>query len=419
MSRILAELLGVDEALFTMELRQLELAAGLPSHDVRLTAEIISKLNQKARHLGMDPRDTTGEELYTALTNLVQLHDSFLAAKLGIKDRADVAEVLPKVRQAALKADVPRQAWLLKPSVAKKLFKVHPPKRLMKYLGYKSLDSMLKRESVAELFVGVHLVESRSWLEGFLDGYESLSQMDFEVREVAILQLDAKRWSKAATVYVEKNRHIIMTVREMGVIAILPAPFSRRAGLTITVFMQLLHQIGEVRLHSAYYKLHQMQPNLGHIMARSLLKDEGTHLEVGGQSFHWRVAQRHFGSSPYHPEVLEPHVTADDLLWRKAEEVLYKMEPALHFWHEFDYVGAFYDGRPMSFNLMDVALNALNHIPYNKRLYGHMRDALWNELFQRYLGEPALEQAALKQLDYENDDVEDMLLIDLEIEVSS
>ena len=416
MSRVLAELLGVDEELFNMELRQLELAAGLPSHDVRLTAEIIGKVQQKARHLGLDPRDTTGEELYTALVNLAQLHDSFLAAKLGAKDRLDVADILPRVRQAALKADIPRDAWLLKPSVGKKLFKAHPPKRLMKYLGYKSLDSMLKREPVAEMFVGAHLVEGRAWLEAFMASYADLSQMDFEVRAVNIIQLEHKRWAKAAEAYVKKHRHIILTVREMGVVAILPAPFKRRAGLTITVLMQLLHQIGEIRLYSAYYKLHQMQPNLGQLMARSLLHDEGTHLELGGQSFHWRVAQRHFGQSPYHPEVLEPHVRADDLLWRKAEEVLYRLEPALHFWHDFDYVGSLRDGQPLSFNLMDVALNALNHIPYEQRLYGHMQDALWNELFGRYLGEPGMEAAALKQLDYETDDIEEMLLIDMEVE---
>jgi hypothetical protein len=216
---------------------------------------------------------------------------------------------------------------------------------------------------------------------------------------------------------VAKHRHIILTVREMGVIAILPAPFKRRAGLVITVLMQLLHQIGEIRLYSAYYKLHQMQPDLGSIMARSLLKDEGTHVELGGQNFHWRVAQRHFGSSPYHPEVLEPHVLADDLLWRKAEEVLYRMEPALHFWHDFDYVGSFRDGRPLSFNLMDVALNALNHIPYQQSLHGHLREALWNELFGRYLGEPAMETQALKQLDFETGGAEDLIMIDLEIEV--
>lgn len=418
MSRVLAELLGVDENLFIMELRQLELAAGLPSHDVRLTAEIIGKIQQKARHLGLDPRDTTGEEMYTALINLAQLHDSFLATKLGAKDRADVADVLPRVRQAALTAAVPRQAWLLKASVAKKLLKSHAPKRLMKYLGYKSLDSMLKREAVADLMVGVHLVESRTWLEDFMHAYDSLTQMDFEVRDINIIQLDTKRWGKAAENYVKKQRHIILTVREMGVIAILPAPFKRRAGLTITVLIQLLHQIGEIRLYSAYYKLHQMQPNLGRLMARSLLHDEGTHLELGGQNFHWRVAQRHFGRSPYHPEVLEPHVLADDLLWRKAEEILYKIEPALHFWHDFDYVGWFTDDSPVSFNLMDVALNALNHIPYDKRLYGHMRDALWNELFGRYLGEPAMEAEALKQLDYETDSIEDLILVDLGIETS-
>ena len=416
MSRILAELLGVEENLFAMEMSQLEYAAGLPGHDVRLTAEIIGKVHMKARQLGLDPSDTTGEELYGALLNLVGRHDGFLATKLGAKDPADVADLLPRIRGAALKADMPNTAWVLKPRAAKRLIRQYPPKRVMKYLGYKSLDSMLKRESAGELFAGIYLLESRKWLQDFMGHYDSLSQMDFEVRPIEIIQLAEKRWSKAAKAYMAQQRHIILPIREIGVIIMLPPPFKRRAGLTITVLLHLLHHINEIRLYSAYYKLHQMRLDFGRIMAKSLLHDEGNHVEVGGQLFHWRVVQRHFGKAGYHPEVLEPHVQAEDLSWKQAEEVLYRMEPALHFWHGYDYVGTTRDGQPLSFNLLDAALNNLNHIPYEQRLCGHFRESLWNQLFGRYLREPALEAAALRQLDYDGPDSVDaaeMLLVSI------
>ena len=415
MSRILAELLGVEEQLFAMELRQLEQAGGLPSHDVRLTAEIIGKVHIKARELGLDPQDTTGQELYASLNSLVQLHDSFMAKKLGAKDSEDIQDLLPRIRKAALKADMPKSAWVLKASIAKRLLKSYPPKKVMKYLGYKSLDSMLKREPVGELFAGIQLLETKDWQEHFVARYDGLMQKDFEVRPIDILLLDDKKWGRAAKAFVEKQRHIIAQVRELGVIIMLPAPFERRSGMTITVLLQLLHHMNEIRLYSSFYKLHQMSPDLGKLMAKSLLQDQGHHVVVGGQQLHWRVAQRHFGKANNHPEALDPHVQPDDLCWRKAEEVLYRMEPALHFWHDYDFIGAMRDGRPLSFNLLDAALNNVNRIPYEQRIYGHMQDSLWNELFIRYLGEPSLESEALRQLDNDSIDfIEEELLLSME-----
>ena len=72
------------------------------------------------------------------------------------------------------------------------------------------------------------------------------------------------------------------------------------------------------------------------------------------------------------------------------------------FWHDMDYVGAMYDGGPVSFNLMDNAVNYLNNVPYNARTSHHMRRSLWNELHMRYLSHRPLEMQVLKQLDARN-----------------
>jgi len=66
-----------------------------------------------------------------------------------------------------------------------------------------------------------------------------------------------------------------------------------------------------------------------------------------------------------------------------------------------DYVGVVHDGRPISFNLMDMALSYVNDLDYEHRAVFHMRESLWNEIFMRYLGEKTLEAQVLKQLDNE------------------
>jgi len=118
---------------------------------------------------------------------------------------------------------------------------------------------------------------------------------------------------------------------------------------------------------------------------------------------HWRVIQRYFGKLPNekHPEEFEPHVQPEDLHWRRAEDVLYDIDPELKFWQSLDYVGVFkgpaHDA--VTFNLMDVALSYSNEIPYADRYLYHFRESLWNEVFARYLGEKVLEQQLLDKLD--------------------
>lgn len=49
MSRLISELLGATEPMFSMALKQLENVSGKPSVDVKLTAEIIEKVKLKTK----------------------------------------------------------------------------------------------------------------------------------------------------------------------------------------------------------------------------------------------------------------------------------------------------------------------------------------------------------------------------------
>lgn len=193
-----------------------------------------------------------------------------------------------------------------------------------------------------------------------------------------------------------------MQLKEIGVIVMLPLPVDRLPGVTITVLSLVLYAINEVRMFSAHFKLQQVEANFGRRLAISLLNDEGHHVQIGGHQIHWRAVQRHFGNqaASRHPEVFEPHLQAEDLAWHKVEATLYRLEPALKFWHDMDYVAkSTADGRPISFNLIDNALNYVNQLPFGQRMYAHAKNALWNELYGRYLMQPVIESHVLKQFD--------------------
>lgn len=398
---MLSELLGATEPMFSLAIKELEEITARPSVDVRLTAEIIGKVHLGTRALGMDPKDTTGKELYQALLNLTEKHDHFLVKKMGGKDPRDVQDLIPRIKKTAEDLDIPKSCWVLKHSVAKRLLKSTPPKKIMKHLGYRSVDSMLKREPLAEVFGALRFAESPEWLNMFLKKYRKLKPSDFETRQIEFVQLAADRWGGLTKEFVHKKRHNITHLKELGVILILPMPMVEMHGLTIFSFPLLLHYINEIRLYSAFFKLKQVKPDFGNIMVDTLVADPGNHAIMAGQDIHWRVIQRYFGKleNEYHPEIFEPHVQPEDLHWRRAEEILFKFEPALHFWYDMDYVAVMHAGRPIPFNLFDMAASYVNGTPYSKRAIYHFRESLWNEIFIRYMGQKTLEKQVLSQLD--------------------
>jgi hypothetical protein len=160
MSRLISELLNATEPMFSLALDQLETISGRNGVDVRLTAEIIGSVQMKTREMGLDPKDTTGKELYFSLLNRLKHDDEHLTRVLGANDCNDAQSMIPLIKQAADKAKTPRSCWVLKKSVAKKFLKQMPPPNVMHNLNYKSIDSLLKSENIFEIFGALRFVES-------------------------------------------------------------------------------------------------------------------------------------------------------------------------------------------------------------------------------------------------------------------
>ena len=399
MSRLISELLGATEPMFTMAVNQLEQASGKPGVDVRLTAEIIGQVYQKTADLHLDPKDTTGKELYSALLQKFKKDDQHFAQLIG-GHADDVQTLLPKMKILAESVKIPRTCWVLKKSVAKEFLKQSPPPNIMKMLNYRSIDSMLKNENIFEIYGALRFAESPDWLNKFDAKYTTIKPSDFEERQIEIVLMPADRWADIAEPFVHKKRHNITHLKELGIILMLPVKLSKIPGITMTVMPLLFHYTNEIRLYSAFFKLQQVKPDFAKIVIETLIADPPSAAVMAGQKIHWRVIQRYFGKleNEYHPEIFEPHVQPEDLHWRKAENILYEIDPNLGWWRDLDYVGIMHSGRPVTFNLMDIALSYSNSTAYNKRAIFHFREALWNEIFMRYMGEKTLEHQVLGQL---------------------
>lgn len=400
MSNILSDLLGATEPMFSLAVKQLEETSGRPGNDARLIAEIIGKIRIKTIELGLDPEDTTGKELYFALLGKIEKNDLHLVKQIGGNDPNNIQELIPLMKQAWEKVKTPKSAWVLKRSVAKALLKKTPPKKIMQHLHYRSVDSMLKNENLFEIYGALRFAEDSKWLSAFNESYKNLKPSDFETRKIEIVQMPLERWGDIAAPFVHKKKHNITHVKELGVILMLPITVPLR-GITIFALPLLFHYLNEIRLYCAFFKLQQVKPHFGGILTDTLNADPPKAAVMAGQNVHWRVIQRYFGKleNEHHPEIFEPHVQPEDLHWRKAEDLLYEIDPELEFWRDLDYVGVMHGGRPVSLSVLDVAASYVNKLPYSERAIYHFREALWNEIFVRYMGEKTLEQQVLKQLD--------------------
>ena len=401
MSRLLSDLLGATEPMFSLAIRQLEEVSGASGADIRLSAEIIGQVQLKTKQLGLDPNDTTGKELYYALMEHVRKNDIHLMHAIGGKDGDSPSQLMPLMKKAAESVKLNRKCWVLKKSIAKEFLKKTPPPTIMKLLGYKSIDSMLKNENIFEIYGALRFAEGPEWLNNFDAQYKTISPSDFEQRNIEIVEMPADRWGEITKPFIHKKRHNITHLKELGVILMLPITLDSMPGITITVMPLLFHYINEIRLYSAFFKLQQVKPDFAQIVIDTLIADPGEAAIMAGQKIHWRVIQRYFGKleSEYHPEIFEPHVQPEDLHWRKAEHILYDIDPELAWWKDLDYVGVMHQGRPVSLNLLDIAVSYSTQTPYKERAVYHFRESLWNEVFERYMGHKVLEDQVLKQLD--------------------
>lgn len=401
MAKVLRDLLDAEEPIFSLSLRQLEKASGEHGTDARLIGEIHEKMARGAETLGLDPRDTTGPELYGALMTRIKNDNQRVTEIVGGRNPDNVNEMVPLLVAAVNELDIPRDCWVLKRSVAKKLLHQMPPQSLMTHLGYRSLDSMLKHENIDELYTALRFSEGPDWLNAYDELFKSVVPSDFESRPIDIVIMDHKKYVDLGVHFVEKKFHNITHTKEMGVIVVVPMKATHMKGITLKSLPLLLHYINEIRLYSSFFKLKQVNKNFGETIVNTLIADPGNVAQMVGHTVHWRVIQRYFGKlkEAGHPEAFQPHVQPEDLHWRKAEEWLTHIDPEMAFWLEKDYVGAMYDDMPITYNLMDVSLGYSNEIPYDQRYVYHFRESLWNEIFMRYMGHKNLERSILTQLD--------------------
>ncbi len=400
MSRFMSALLAKEKTAIKTALANLEEASGETSIDSKMLSEIVIKSKSKLKQLGLDADDTAPEEAYVALIDLAKLHDGFLAKALGGKDPSDITDMLPRITKYTNGLASKKTVWGIKHAVAKKQIKSLPPKVLMKKLGYRSVDSMLKRENIDDLFAGVRVIEDQEYMTKFFNSFSKLKPGDFESRKMSVRQLN-KKWDKFTQDYVLQTRNNLIELKELGTVVVMNMPIQKLNGTTITLLPIILHNLNNIQVYSSFIKFEQVQHEFGKILSDTLQDKPLSNVNMAGLDVSWGIVREHFGKldETGMSEVFGPHIQAADLEKKSIEESLFKLEPALHFWYGNNCLGLAYDKGVVSFNLLDVVTNLVNNLSFGLNSTKYLSESLWDELLTRYLDKEPLHDQVLQQLD--------------------
>jgi hypothetical protein len=389
MTRMLSHLLEAQEPDFRLSLQQLERASGHPNADIRLTSELTQHVQAKLRELGLDPQDTTAEELYGVLNQHLLTDEQQLRQQLGLASDATPADIQASVRRFVEALPIPMTCFALKFSVAKRLLKAVPPKKAMKALGYRSLDSMLKHEAVPQLYVAASLYEAPQWRTDFLAQYNHLNPSDFELRQLSLYAPNRKAWQRiVAELAAHEQLHLSVALSELGAVVLLPTQIDLPAQ-AITTTLLLLEGVSEVRSCSAYLKLQQVRRDFGNCVQAAAEQEPSVAVKLAGRNLPWRILQHFYATAKLgsgEAAWFEPQLQADDLSTIEAAKLLAHAVPALNFWEDCAALALLKDDQAVSFNMLDVALGVANRFPFLKRVLHYGRQELWQDLLVRYLG---------------------------------
>jgi hypothetical protein len=403
MTKFLSRALQAPEPFFRLGLQRLESANGHPSTDIRFSTEVSRQTKEKIRQLHLDPDDTTPEELYHALQERIKDDDARLVKVLRRRAATYVsaeADVTDGMVHALRRLPDSKRCFALKASTLKSIMKKVPPKKAMKQLGYRSLESFLKHEAPISILSAAWLSEDHHWQKRFRAEYKRLRPADFENRSIAVTQLNSQRWRGLAERTVSEQKHNLLSFREFGVVAFLPLTGEAPSGSATVSLSLALHELNEIRASSAFLKLCQVRPDFGEMVQRVADEDPELGSQLLDQNVPWKLIQRYYARLTHHQteEVFEPHLQLEDMVWHPIEETLSTIEPTFRFWQDSAHLGLLHERGPVSLNVIDAALNYCNRMPFESRLAHYFQHSLWHELLMRYLQHETVEQAVLGEL---------------------
>ncbi len=392
MTKLLTQLLEAKEPYFHQTIQSLEKSTGLPCHDIRLSENIRMASKEKIAILGLDPNDTESRELYYCLQARLKDDDAKLVKyfrKIGASNVSAMGNISEGIAYSLDKCLQNEKVFVLKNTYVKKYLLENPPKNTMKALGYRSVASMLKHESIGAIVSAALIVEPATWEKHYQSRLKTALPMDFEDRKLYITALVSSKWNALASRLRLLSRQTVIINKELGAIIILRIPNNLpMPGLTSVTLGVAIDGLNEIYSASSYLRLSQLSNNFSERVLK-VISEESTlgSLILFRFPLNWETVQRFFYRMVDAVEDSPDLHLSIDLLnkWRSVDETLNRIVPDLKFWRGNDYLAYLSPTHPVSFNFLDNALSLVNSRPFGQHYTHHQRRSLWQEFVLRYI----------------------------------
>lgn len=404
----IASVLRTDKKLLLATEERLAKVTGERGVFLKIIAENQVLVRDRMLHLGISESAST-KEVYDALISKIEADDYQIYQALGNPDCRKVSHC-QKMAEVAKKTVSPPKGFFLKLAKAEEFVKKEPPRQVMDFLGYDSVDKMLAEEDLLEVYSALRFIEGSEWLNTvFFKQYEHLTPDDFEEREVVVKALSEK-WGEESKKFVAKKKHNISHLKELGVVFIIPTLLGI-SGEILRTFMLIMHYLHEIPFYSDMFRRiakdkQTFSKNFISLLRGDVLEKHPPEDDTSA----WLVIQRYLAKDDSHDwRLFAPHINPEASHWRNAEEDLPKLGGILNgfsgeliFWKDLDWVGEYFRDESgvevlVSFNLVDTVMSLVKQKEMVKYLYHH-QEALWNKIFSEYFGMEKLEEFSKEYL---------------------
>lgn len=403
-----AHILRTDkDYIYSVEKRLSEITGKKGVFD-RIIFENDTRIKDRLSRLGLSS-ESSAKNVYDALIAKVEANDVWLCESTGSKKCSTLQDFIIAVDTAKKVIKMPK-GFFIKMDRAVKLLKNTPPKKVMAYLGYNTVEEMLAKEDIVEILAALRFVEGNEWLnKSFFIQYKDLTPDDFEERNVDVRVLSQK-WTKFAKIFVMKKWHNVSHLKEFGVLFVIPTSLGI-SGELLRMLSLIFHYSHEIPFYSDVIRLIAKNPKTFTEHLLSLLRGDTLEKRLPeDDSVQWLVIQRYLAKDDENDwRLFVPHINPEALHWHKAEDDLEAAASTfgmagreLSFWRDLDWVGDFFQDEMgnnilVSFDLVDTVMGLVKRHEQMKFLYHH-QEALWNRIFIEYFGEEQLEEYCKKHL---------------------
>jgi len=303
------------------------------------------------------------------------------------------------------------EGYYLKEEKAKELLRLNPPRQIMASLGYgNDIDKLIDNEDIFEIFCALRFAEDSRWLNDiFFKPYIDLKKDDFEKRKIKIMVLP-NRWLDIGKKFLGKKLHHMSHLKELGIVFVIPIS-EWNPGETLYAFFMTLHYTHEVDWHSRLFRMYSNDKDFANKIINALKVEVSNMSLPDSEKISWRIVPKYLAKKdPSDPRLAEPHISPEAWHYYRTSSDISKFikrfpDSGLKFWEGLDVAGTHFPDKDtgknilISFDLFDNGISLLQRIGFESKYLYHQQEALWNKVFIEYMGEEAIDNAMIENLD--------------------